>query len=124
MKKQLEIFLSGRYDCKNMICDWLKRDVSQMGAKASDGISKCKVYVSSHFLQTLEKYEIKQSGLYCHLSYGSAYLSKIVYKEHDYAKEILSYDEIFQCLHQRLEISGTVHWFLQMLTDQAKKLEE
>ena len=49
--------------------------------------------VSSHFLQTLEKYEIKQSGLYCHLSYRSAYLSKIVYKEHDYAKEILSYDE-------------------------------
>ena len=58
--------------------DWLKRDVSQMGVKASDGISKCKVDVSSHFLQTLEKYEIKQSGLYCYLSYRSAYLSKIV----------------------------------------------
>lgn len=42
--------------------NWLKRDVSHMGIKASDGISKCKVDVSSHFLQTLEKYEIKQSG--------------------------------------------------------------
>ena len=73
--------------------DRLKKDVSQMGAKASDGISKCKVDVSSHFLQTLEKYEIKQSGLYCYLSYRSAYLSKIVYKEHDYAKQIPSYDE-------------------------------
>lgn len=30
--------------------------------------------------------------------------------------------KIFQCLQQRLEISGTVRWFLQMLTDQTKKL--
>lgn len=31
--------------------DWLKRDVSQMSSKASNGISKCNVDVSSHFLR-------------------------------------------------------------------------
>jgi len=51
------------------------------------------VDVSSHFLQTLKKYEIKQSGLYCHLSYRSAYVSKIIHKEHDYTKQIPNYDE-------------------------------
>ena len=73
--------------------DWLKRDVSQMSSKVSDGTSKCNVDVSSHFLQTLKKYEIKRSVLYCHLSYRSAYLSKIIHKEHDYAKQIPNYDE-------------------------------
>ena len=73
--------------------DWLKRDVSQMSSKVSDGISKCNVDVSSRFLQTLKKYEIKRSGFYCHLSYRSAYLSKIIHKEHDYAKQIPNYDE-------------------------------
>jgi len=64
-----------------------------MSSKVSGGISKCNVDVSSHFLQTLQKYGIKQSGLYSHLSYRSAYLSEIIHKEHDYAKQTPTNDE-------------------------------
>ena len=46
-------------------------------------------------------------------------MSKIVYKEQSKFPAMM---KIFQCLQQRLEISGTVRWFLQMLTDQTKKL--
>lgn len=45
------------------------------------------------FFKTVRRYEIKQSGLYCHLSYQSVYLSKSIHKGHDYAKRIPSYDE-------------------------------
>ena len=83
----------GKLDSCRDQSDWLKRDVSQMSSKVSDGISKCNVDVSSHFLQTLQKHGIKQSGLYAHLSYRSAYLSEIIHKEHDYAKQTFTYDE-------------------------------
>ena len=71
----------------------LKRDVLQMSSKVSDGISKCNVDASNHFLQKLQKYGIKQSGLYAHLSYRGAYLSEIIHKEHDYAKQTSTNDE-------------------------------
>ena len=57
----------GKIDSCRDQSDGLKRDVSQMSSKVSGGISKCNVDVSSHFLQTLQKYGIKQSGLYSHL---------------------------------------------------------
>ena len=44
---------------------------------------------------TLNKYDIKQSGLYFHLSYRSAYLSSIIHKEHNYAKQSTIYNEDF-----------------------------
>ena len=66
-----------------------------MNTQVLSNVSKCNVDVSNHFLQTLNKYEIKQSGLYFHLSYRSAYLSSIIHKEHNYAKQSTTYNEDF-----------------------------
>lgn len=65
------------------ISDWLKRDISTMSSQVKDGLSKCKIDVSNHFLKTLEKYKIRHSGLYCHLSYKNDYLNRIIQNEHD-----------------------------------------
>ena len=99
--------------------DWLKRDVSQMSSKVSDGISKCNVDVSNHFLQTLQKYGIKQSGLYSHLSYRSAYLCEIIHKEHDYAKQTPTNDEgIFK---PTFTAKSEDIWHRALVTSDAKK---
>ena len=48
--------------------DWLKRDISSMSSQVVDGLSKCRINLSNHFLKTLEKFKIRHSGLYHHLS--------------------------------------------------------
>ena len=45
----------GKVDSCRDQSDWLKRDVSQMSSKVSDGISKCNVDVSSHFFSDIAK---------------------------------------------------------------------
>ena len=40
----------------------------------------------NHFLKTLEKFKIRHSGLYHHLSYKNAYLNRVIQNEHDYTK--------------------------------------
>ena len=66
--------------------DWLKRDISSMSSQVVDGLSKCRINLSNHFLKTLEKFKIRHSGLYHHLSYKNAYLNRVIQNEHDYTK--------------------------------------
>ena len=66
--------------------DWLKRDISSMSSQVVDGLSKCRVNLSNDFLKTLEKFEIRYSGLYYNLSYKNAYLNRVIQNKHDYTK--------------------------------------
>ena len=109
----------GKVDSCRDQSDWLKRDVSQMSSKVSDGISKCNVDVSNHFLQTLQKYGIKQSGLYSHLSFRSAYLSEIIHKEHDYAKQTPTNDE--SILKSTFTAESEDIWHRALVTSNASK---
>ena len=90
-----------------------------MSSKVSDGLSKCNVDVSSHFLQTLQKYGIKQPGLYSHLSYRSAYLSDIIHKEHDYAKQTPTNDE--SILKPTFTAESEDIWHHALVTSDANK---
>ena len=45
------------------------RDVSAINSKVTNGLANCQREIANHFLVTLEKYNIKHSGLYHHLAY-------------------------------------------------------
>ena len=66
--------------------DWLKRDISSMSSQVVDGLSKCRVNLSNHFVKTLEEFKIRYSGLYYHLSYKNDCLNTVIQNKHDYTK--------------------------------------
>ena len=74
--------------------DWFVRDVSNISYKVQDKLkqSQANVNISNHFFTCLNKYKIS-SGLNQHLDYKTAYLCRIIQREHDYTTHSVCYNE-------------------------------
>ena len=74
--------------------DWFVRDVSNISYKVQDKIkqSQANANISNHFFKCLNKYKIS-SGLNQHLDYKTAYLCRIIQREHDYTTHSVCYNE-------------------------------